>query len=138
MALEVVVSAVAGALAALVYMAFSERFASGATWSGVNPGGGGPGFLLLLPGVLAALAVNYVAVTRTSLMLIVVVSAAGSMVCGAVFLGGTSVLSGTPLDEVMPLVSGVIGSYFVPRVVVAVLNDTWSREEALEGRESQE
>lgn len=137
LSLDILASLAAGVLAAVAFTVFAERFESGATWSGLNPGGGGPGFLLLLPGAVAALAVSFSPKRHLPLMVATVLTGIGSVICGCAFLGGTTYFSGTSLNEVMPLVSGVIGSYSVPGVVVAVLNDTWSREKAPVARESQ-
>ena len=53
LAAAVVAGAGATGVTALVW--FSEAFRRGSSWSGLNPDGGGPGFLLLIPAAAAGM-----------------------------------------------------------------------------------
>ncbi|MEN0020295.1 MAG: hypothetical protein AAF747_05375 [Planctomycetota bacterium] len=113
-----------------VLAAFAEEFATGATWSGLNPTGGGPGFGLLLGTGCASLFVRSSWVRSMPALNATAFAAVMSAACGALFYIFASRISAFDSIELAPLTSGVIGSFFVPRVVVAVLNETWSRAES--------
>lgn len=106
---------------------FSDAFAKGATWSGLNPSGGGPGFLLLLTAGIISLLVFRRACPRRSVQFDIFWSAVFAFVSGGILWLYIIFLSNLPAEAAPPLVSGVVGSYFVPRVVVSVLQDTWAR-----------
>jgi hypothetical protein len=111
-------------------MIFADRFANGATLSGLNPSGGGPGFLLLIPVAAASFFFRSQWVRRLSAIAGTAQAAVAAVICGAGFVIVSKILVPTPLDLVIPLASGVAGCFFVPRVVISVLNETWSRADA--------
>lgn len=106
-----------------------DGFAQGSTWSGLNPDGGGPGFLLLLTAAGLSLGSRTAFVRglrpMPALFEAVVVSAA----CGVLF---ALLLRFVPPFESVnsaPLISGVAGAFFVPRVVMSVLEHAWASAE---------
>lgn len=109
---------------------FADRFGSGATWSGLNPGGGGPGFLLLAAPAMVSLFVRSKWFRSLSAGRATALAACGAAACGTIFASTISWLALPELNvEINPLTSGVVGAFFIPRVVVAVLNDAWSLAE---------
>lgn len=121
---------IAAALAALLgwgtVHAFADRFADGATWSGLNPDGGGPGFVLLLAAALCSLAARPAWVRRLAPVPAVVESVASTIACAA---AAALLFSSAPPYagiDVTPFVSSIAGAFFVPRVVAAVLEHAWS------------
>lgn len=98
-----------------------EAFAEGATLSGLNPTGGGPGFLVVLPAVAAGLLVGFVnGGRRTFWMGLVEGIALGCVVGLAAFLIASSNLP-PEFPSIYPLVSSMGISFLVARVVVAAL-----------------
>ena len=128
--IELLSPVAAGSACIVPLVLFASEFERGATWSGLNPGGGGPGFLLLLSCALISFLVRSSWVRSLPPMKATLQAAFAAALCGAVFIGLVRGVGAVPSDAAIPLASGVIGSFFVPRVVVAVLNDTWSRAEA--------
>lgn len=108
---------------------FADAFSRGATWSGLNPNGGGPGFVLLLITGGVSVAAFRKVLPEGSVTTDVLWSALFALLCGGLLWLIARVLDRLPSESVAPLVSGVVGSYFVPRVVVFVLQDTWTRAE---------
>jgi hypothetical protein len=135
---QVVLSAVAAGICLTWIVLFPSSFADGATWSGVNPDGGGPGFLLVVSSGAVSFFGRSTWERSASVARAVVFAAAVSGVCGGSLWIMLSMSGTLPSDAVPPIVSGVVGSYFVPRVVVAVLDDTWSRAESANTREGEE
>ena len=129
-ALEIMSPLAAAAASASALWMVSARFEQGATWSGLNPDGGGPGFLLLLPAGVVSLFIRSRWVRGLATAPGAVEAAVGAAFCGVLFYAAAASFTGLSSDEVIPLASGVAGSFFVPRVVAAVLNDTWSRADA--------
>ncbi|MEL6795842.1 MAG: hypothetical protein AAFO89_03370 [Planctomycetota bacterium] len=108
---------------------FADAFTRGATWSGLNPGGGGPGFLLLIATGVVSIVSFRRAVAENSVLFDVLWSAAFAALCGLFFVASTALLERLPTESVAPLASGIVGAFFVPRVVISVLQDTWARAE---------
>ncbi|MEO1583769.1 MAG: hypothetical protein AAFR96_04255 [Planctomycetota bacterium] len=119
----------AACVCAVILAVFADGFANGSTWSGLNPDGGGPGFLLLLCTGAISLATFRRACPEGSVTTDVLWSAIFALACGGFLWALTLLLDRLPADSVPSLVSGVVGSFFVPRIVVSVLQDTWSRAE---------
>ena len=109
---------------------FADRFAVGATWSGLNPNGGGPGFLLLASAGCSSFFLRSSRARSLSAIAATIHTAAMAAVCGLLFYASSRLLLSLPDHVLPPLMSGVIGSFFVPRVVVSVLNESWQHAEA--------
>lgn len=110
---------------------FEERFTHGATWSGLNPSGGGPGFLLLLTaGGLSFFLRSDLAKSLEPLKT-TLHSGVLAAICGFGFWWVVQAWSGLPSEAMLPLTSAVVGAFFVPRVVASVLNETWKQAESL-------
>jgi FtsH-binding integral membrane protein len=110
---------------------FPERFARGATLSGLNPDGGGPGFLLLLTAGILSLIARTEWTRSLSVRAAVVEAATLAALCGVV-LG--SLLSLVPPSglAVEPIVSGVVAAFFVPRVCASVVQLIWRDAEGVD------
>ena len=111
-----------------VVFAFASRFESGATLSGLNPGGGGPGFLVLLAAAILSLALR----RNVELLRPLPATVNAAVVAAFAALASGALLEVVPLAnniDTEPLVSGIAGATFVPRVVAAVLSDAWSRSD---------
>ncbi len=128
-ALEIVSPLIGAVFAALIFAVFADRFADGATWSGLNPNGGGPGFLLLIPVAAVSFFLRSQWVRRLSVTGATIVAAIGAAICGGTFVLVAEALADVSVGAVMPLASGVVGSFLVPRIVIAVLNETWTHNE---------
>lgn len=108
---------------------FPDRFERGATLSGLNPDGGGPGFLLILSsGVLSLLLkpkhrVGHDAMGWTARLVDASLTALLTGVLSFVIIGVLPALSGIERE---PVVSAIAASVFVPRVIAAVLEPIWS------------
>lgn len=106
-------------VAALV--GWQPLFREGATMSGLNPQGGGPGFLLLVPpaiaGVLTGLTISKRLGFTTQLLESALVGAAIGL---AVWVGARSFLP-TDFPSIEPLASSAGIAYVVSRIVVAAL-----------------
>ncbi|MEQ8316350.1 MAG: hypothetical protein RIE77_10775 [Phycisphaerales bacterium] len=124
-------AAVLGACVCVAWLVvFQDRFIDGATWSGLNPGGGGPGFLLIVSaGSLGFFIRSKTARTMAALPAIVY-AAVFAVACGACFALIASQLVTLPSDMIMSMASAVTGAYFVPRVVSSVLNESWKHAHA--------
>ncbi|MEM6552841.1 MAG: hypothetical protein AAF750_12045 [Planctomycetota bacterium] len=108
---------------------FEEQFSRGATWSGLNPSGGGPGFLLLL--TAGGLSLFCRSQRAKSMKPLPTTLHAGTLsaLCGIGFWLIAGRWSALPGEAMLPLSSSIVGAFFVPRVVVSVLNDTWNHAE---------
>ncbi len=119
----------AGAIGPWIWLLlFADRFASGLTLSGLNPDGGGPGFLLLLTAGMASLLVRPGASRRAPIMLAVIESSLLAVAAGAglwLLLELGAAPPGVPIE---PVISGVIAAFLVPRVVESTLHAAWSEE----------
>jgi len=108
---------------------FSDRFERGATLSGLNPDGGGPGFLLILTsGIISALlrpkTRGGTAPPRWTARLIdASLVAVSTGVLSYVLMRITPALA---LIEREPIVSAIAVSAFVPRVIAATLEPVWA------------
>lgn len=129
-AVELALPVIAGTACSLTVLMFAGGFANGATWSGLNPNGGGPGFALLLISGIGSLAAARFGVLRFAPASLLVFALTAAF-CGGIFWLLLSQFAAIPPDVRPPLVSGVVGSYLVPRVVASVLHDTWSRAESV-------
>ncbi len=100
---------------------WESLFRQGATMSGLNPRGGGPGFLLLLPpaavGVLTGLTISKRLSFTAHVLESVLVGAAVGL---AIWLGARLLLP-AEFPSVEPLASGAGVAYVVSRIVVAAL-----------------
>jgi len=85
--------------------------------------------LLLIATGIVSLASFRKAVEEHSVLFDVLWSAVFASVCGTFFVTSTLLLDRLPSESVPPLASGIVGAYFVPRVVISVLQDTWARAE---------
>lgn len=130
LAIDTLAAPAAAAIAcSLTVVAFKDAFASGATWSGLNPGGGGPGFLLLVGSGGLSYVLRTQAHRSLSYVTSLSVSAVGAVLCALVFLGALKYFALADSDALRPLTSGVAGAFFVPRVVVATLQQMWDHGE---------
>ena len=111
---------------------FADGFAEGMTWSGLNPDGGGPGFLLLVSVGMISFFGRSGFEKSCSAVGAILIAVVASALCGVVVFTLVNLTGTLPVESTPALVSGVICSYLVPRVVVAVLDDTWSRAEGQE------
>lgn len=106
--------------------ALSARFEQGATLSGLNQDGGGPGFLLL---VLAGVA-GLVGSSRWSKSLRGVIAILPAILFAAVvgFAVSSMFAFAPPSDGIAyePIVSGVVAAAFIPRLVASVLRQSWA------------
>jgi len=129
MFIQVGVSVLAGGMCLAWLVVFAESFKDGATWSGLNPNGGGPGFLLLITsGSLSLFMRSRWARTATAIQSIIF-AACVSPFCGLVLWLGIPIGGDLPSGAMTPLISGTVGAFFVPRVVAAVLNEAWTQAE---------
>ncbi len=128
-----VVASFAGAVGAALLSVgflqiFSDAFSQGFTWSGLNPDGGGPGFLLLLSACGCSLLTALPSFARrTPIEAIVEAALAATAAVLSLLLFSSLLLENPP--PLAPVASGVFGAFFVPRVVLAVLSHTWSEAE---------
>ena len=108
---------------------FGDAYSRGLTWSGLNPGGGGPGFLLLLTAAGCSFLVRPRWVRALGPVLTVVEAAASAGIAALIL----SLLMRSGLtDSVIPtapVVSGVFGAFFVPRIVLNILHHAWREAE---------
>lgn len=123
------IGVVVGLGASVPVFAFASRFETGATLSGLNPDGGGPGFLILLASGILSLAlrrrVEPLAPLAATINAVLVAAIAGLTAWLALSLAPS-----TRSIDLEPIVSAIAGAAFVPRVVAAVLSDAWSRHDA--------
>ncbi|MEM6732495.1 MAG: hypothetical protein AAF658_13130 [Myxococcota bacterium] len=130
LAIDTLAAPAAAAVAcSMTVFAFKDGFANGATWSGINPGGGGPGFLLLVGAGGLSYLLRSKAHQSLSYVSSLSVSAIGAVLCALAFLGALKYFALTDSDALRPLTSGVAGAFFVPRVVVATLQQMWDHGE---------
>ncbi|MEM1424389.1 MAG: hypothetical protein AAGH64_10350 [Planctomycetota bacterium] len=130
LAVQTALPVIAAGLCLMWLVVFADAFKVGMTWSGLNPDGGGPGFLLLVTTGLVSFFGRSPYEKTCSAMRAILIAVCGSIVCG-LCLSTLVIFTGTLSEEATPpVVSGVICSYLVPRVVVAVLDDTWKRVDA--------
>jgi hypothetical protein len=107
---------------------FSERFANGATLSGLNQDGGGPGFLLLITaGTLGLITRSRFSRSLGTFGALVESSLLGAL-CGA---GLLLALSLRPPGEIEaePLVSGVVAAFIVARFSASIVEAAWRASE---------
>lgn len=119
-------AAVGAALACVPWlMAFRDAFATGATWSGLNPGGGGPGFTILLTAGAVSFFTRPRPSTVTRATTVMVHAGFLAAVCGFAFHVVVTSMGLLPSDALSPLTSGVIAAFFVPRAAASVLEESW-------------
>ena len=105
---------------------FEKQFSRGATLSGLNPDGGGPGFVLLLIAGIFGFITRPPVDSILSIAGHAVVGLGYGLLTGAVFYFLLHFM-GLPDDiAVQQLVSGVILASLVPRVIAPVLAWAWS------------
>ena len=109
---------------------FADGFQIGSTLSGLNPGGGGPGFLLLLTAAGFGLLGRSQSVRGAQPARATLEAIPGALMAGLLLflLAHYGLPSGIALE---PITSGVIAAFFVPRVIAAVLAHAWANEAAL-------
>ncbi len=120
------VGALAASLACWVVLAvFAQRFERGATLSGLNPDGGGPGFLLLVVTGSIALVTRTRWTRRLGLPAALAEAVVGASLVGSGLMG---LLIVAPPGEIAeePIVSGVVGAFIVPRISAHVLEAAWA------------
>jgi uncharacterized membrane protein YeaQ/YmgE (transglycosylase-associated protein family) len=107
---------------------FSERFEQGATLSGLNQDGGGPGFLLLITAGVLGLMTR----SRYSRSLGTLGALAESCFFGALAGAGLFLfLTVRPLGaiEAEPIVSGVIAAFIAARFSATIVEAAWRASE---------
>jgi len=105
---------------------FQDQFARGATLSGLNPDGGGPGFILLL---IAGVVAYFTRPSSQSVLSIAghtLIGLVYGLLAGGLFLFSLSLLGLPGETGVSQLVSGVVMASLVPRVIAPVLSWAWS------------
>jgi hypothetical protein len=107
-----------------VLVVFQDAFRIGATASGLNPGGGGPGFMLMAPPALAALMVARWCEARRVLrefIIVLAVAVPGVLVLPSLLL----VLAGAVLPPEFPSLASIVSAsamaWVVPIAVMAIL-----------------
>jgi len=108
---------------------FANMFSRGATLSGLNPDGGGPGFLLLGFACLFGYFTRPPVESILSVAGHAVLGLAYGLYTGVLFLVLLHTTGMTSEIAVHQLVSGIVIASLVPRVIVPVLSWAWSETE---------
>ena len=125
----VLLAIIAACLSSGVIALFKEQFAAGLTWSGLNPDGGGPGFLVVIVSGIAGLLARRDASKKMSTARDALESAALAGIFGSLFW---YLLHGSYFAEVktQPLISGATGAFFVARIASSTVETAWQSEQA--------
>jgi len=108
--------AAAGMACAGLTAVLADRFAEGATLSGLNPSGGGPGALLLL--IAAAVGLSQPPLrTRSYSVARIGATLVGAAIAGGVFWAALAGVEAGAAIDIEPLATGIVGAYAVPQFV---------------------
>ncbi|MEN1705081.1 MAG: hypothetical protein AAGJ54_06150 [Planctomycetota bacterium] len=109
---------------------FSSRFENGATLSGLNQDGGGPGFLILVSTGVIYLLYRKAFLRSLGPLTQIAVSFISALLGGFLLAGLLSLLPVSSRIDQPPIISAFVGAAFVPRVVAAVLAHSWASADA--------
>ncbi|MGD1915102.1 MAG: hypothetical protein ACFCBV_02795 [Phycisphaerales bacterium] len=129
-ALDVFAAVLGAGVCVIWLLVFQDRFVDGATWSGLNPNGGGPGFLLILSAGCLGFFIRSKTAKSMAALPAILHSAVFAAVCGVCFMLIAPMAVTLPSDMIVSMASAVTGAFFVPRVVSSVLNESWSHAQA--------
>jgi hypothetical protein len=121
----------ASGVCALAVYVFLDAFSRGATASGLNPGGGGPGFLLLLPPAIAGLVSGLWGRQYDGVLFAVAFGVFGGGLVAASVFSMLSLVTPSDFPPISPLATSAGVSFVVARVVVGALQGLPDAEPAI-------
>ena len=110
----------------VVLTALGARFELGSTWSGLNPDGGGPGFLIIIIPCIFSLLSRPSRVRTLRPVAATFEAAFNAAVCGVTLWFFLVLLPPFESPDAAALASASTGGFLVPRIIASVLGHAWS------------